>query len=108
MISAQSHNTHALTEARNIDPPSNPHPASNAQIIPLRPPNRGHDPLHLIQTQAPSESWPHRPVGCLPLGSVLLIWAAFGQLDIIVAAEVSSNCKCAASKQNWQSSPWRQ
>ncbi|MBX9901814.1 MAG: HlyD family type I secretion periplasmic adaptor subunit [Burkholderiaceae bacterium] len=58
-----------------------------AQVIQLRPPNRWHDPLQLIQNQPPSHT------GRLVLWSVsglvfiLLIWAAFGQLDIIATAE---------------------
>lgn len=58
-----------------------------AQIIPLRPPSRWHDPLKLIQNEAPSEFgrivlW---AVSILIL--VLIVWAAFGQLDIIATAE---------------------
>ena len=68
--------------------PAAPHakPAS-AQVIPLRPPSRWHDPLQLIETEAPSAS------GRIVLWAVsllillLIAWAAFGQLDIIAAAE---------------------
>jgi hemolysin D len=62
-------------------------PATNAQVIPLRPPSRWHDPLRLIHEQAPSEH------GRLVLWVVsilvitLLVWAAFGQLDIIASAD---------------------
>ncbi len=53
----------------------------------LRPPSRWHDPLRLIQDEAPSETrravlW---AVSILVLA--LIVWAAFGQLDIIAAAE---------------------
>lgn len=58
-----------------------------AQVIPLRPPSRWHDPLKLIETNAPSES------GRIVLWAVsilivaLIVWAAFGQLDIIATAD---------------------
>ena len=64
-----------------------PSPPSTAQVIPLRPPARWHDPLKLIQTDAPSET------GRIVLWSVcllvlaLIVWAAFGRLDIIAAAD---------------------
>lgn len=58
-----------------------------AQVIPLRPPSRWYDPLKLIQNDAPSEMgrivlW---AVSILIL--VLIVWAAFGKLDIIAIAE---------------------
>ena len=58
-----------------------------AKIIPLRPPNRWHDPLQLIQNEAPSH------IGRIVLWVVsilifiLIIWAALGKLDIIATAE---------------------
>lgn len=60
---------------------------SSAKVVQLRPPSRWHDPLHLIQTRAPSEQgrivlW---VVSLLVL--VLLLWAALGQLDMIVSSE---------------------
>lgn len=60
---------------------------ASAQIIPLRPPSRWHDPLKLIQDDAPSHIgrivlW---VVSMLVL--VLIVWAAFGQLDIIATAD---------------------
>jgi HlyD family secretion protein len=60
---------------------------TTAQIIPLRPPSRWHDPLHLIQEDAPSHIsrvvlW----IVCV-LIIVLLVWAAIGKLDIIATAE---------------------
>ena len=61
--------------------------STTAKIIPLRPPSRWHDPLHLIQTGAPSQ------VGRIVLWSVsvlvliLIVWASIGQLDIIASAE---------------------
>jgi hemolysin D len=60
---------------------------TTAKIIPLRPPSRWHDPLRLIQNEAPSE------MGRIVLWTVsilifiLIIWAALGQLDIIASAE---------------------
>lgn len=62
-------------------------PLSSAQVIQLRPPSRWHDPLQLIQDNPPSQ------FGRLVLWSVsilvliLIVWAAFGQLDIIATAE---------------------
>lgn len=69
-----------------------PSPGQQAQqprtkIVPLRPPTRWHDPLKLIQTEAPTET------GRIVLWSVsvlvlaLIFWATFGQLDIIASAE---------------------
>lgn len=57
------------------------------KVTNLRPSNRWHDPLQLIQTEVPSGSsrivlW---AVSMLVL--VLITWAAFGQLDIIAGAE---------------------
>lgn len=60
---------------------------ANAQVIPLRPPSRWHDPLKLIQDEPPSE------FGRIVLWSVsilffvMILWSAFGQLDIIATAE---------------------
>lgn len=71
-------------------PPSadqNPAQQPTAKIVQLRPPSRWHDPLRLIQEQAPDES------GRIVLWSVsilvlaLIVWAAFGRLDIIATAE---------------------
>jgi HlyD family secretion protein len=58
-----------------------------AQVIQLRPPNRWHDPLQLIQDQQPSHIgrivlWAVSSLVC-----ILIIWAAIGQLDIIASAE---------------------
>lgn len=56
-------------------------------VIPLRLPNSWHDPLRLIQNEAPDES------GRIVLWAVcifvfgLIVWAAIGQLDIIASAE---------------------
>ncbi len=66
-----------------IDPGHSP----SADIIPLRAHNRWHDPLRLIQAEAPDETkrivlW---TVSILIL--VLTAWAAFGQLDIIATAD---------------------
>jgi hemolysin D len=59
----------------------------SAKIITLRPPGRWHDPLQLMQDNPPAKSgrivlW---TVSLLVLG--MMIWAAFGQLDIIATAE---------------------
>jgi len=62
-------------------------PQASAQVIPLRPPGRWHDPLKLIQDEPPSQ------FGRIVLCSVsiliflLIVWAAFGQLDITASAE---------------------
>lgn len=60
---------------------------ASAQVIPLRVPSRWHDPLGLIQANAPDRSrrivlW---IVSVLVLA--LVVWAAFGKLDIIVSAD---------------------
>jgi hemolysin D len=61
--------------------------AQSAKVIALRPPSRWHDPLQLIQDEPPSE------VGRIVLWAVavlvfvMLLWAAFGKLDIIASAE---------------------
>lgn len=60
---------------------------ANAQVIPLRPPSRWHDPLKLIQNDAPSEMGRMVLWAVSILILVLLVWAAFGQLDIIASAE---------------------
>jgi hemolysin D len=60
---------------------------ATAQVIALRPPSRWHDPLKLIQNETPSH------IGRIVLWAVcilillLIVWAAFGQLDIIATAE---------------------
>lgn len=61
-------------------------PAS-AKVVQLRPPSRWHDPLQLIRDEAPNKLgrivlW---TVSVLVL--VLIVWAAFGKLDVIVSAE---------------------
>ena len=60
---------------------------STAQVIPLRVPNRWHDPLKLVEHEAPDSIrrivlW---VVALLVL--VLLVWAGVGQIDIIASAE---------------------
>jgi len=57
------------------------------QVIPLRPPRHWHDPLKLIQEDAPDTSlrivlW---TVAVLVL--ILLVWAGFGEIDIIASAD---------------------
>ncbi len=62
-------------------------PSASAKVIALRPPSRWHDPLQLIQDQAPHKT------GRIVLWAVclfvllLIVWAAFGKLDIIATAE---------------------
>jgi len=77
-----------MTQPNQSTPqPAPPPQPATAQVIPLRPPSRWHDPLKLIQNEAPSE------FGRIVLWSVsllifiLIIWAAFGKLDIIATAE---------------------
>jgi hemolysin D len=60
---------------------------ATAKVIPLRPPTRWHDPLKLIQTQAPSDNGRIVLWVISALIVILIVWAAFGKLDIIVGAE---------------------
>lgn len=66
--------------------PPRPAPAA-ATVVSLRPPGRWQDPLNLIQTAAPA------PSGRIVLWTIsvlmllLLAWARFGELDVIVSAE---------------------
>lgn len=60
---------------------------SGDKVVQLRPPRRWHDPLRLLESEAPSGSgrailW---TVSLLVL--LLIVWAAFGQLDIIATTE---------------------
>ena len=80
----QPQSTSTTPPPQSTQPPPD---QTTAQVIPLRPPSRWHDPLNLIQTDAPSETgrivlW---SVSILTL--VLIVWAALGQLDIIASAE---------------------
>jgi hemolysin D len=82
-----SHTPSSEPQAQATSSDQQPAQQTAAKVIPLRPPSRWHDPLRLIQTQAPSE------MGRIVLWTVsililaLLVWAAFGQLDIIATAE---------------------
>jgi HlyD family secretion protein len=58
-----------------------------AQVIQLRPPSRWHDPLRLIQTEAPSHTGRIVLWSVSVLTIILIIWAAFGQLDIIATTD---------------------
>ena len=61
--------------------------ATTTEVIPLRPSGRWHDPLRLIEKEEPGRR------GRIVLRSVsvlviaLIVWATFGQLDIIATAE---------------------
>jgi hemolysin D len=77
-----------------IQPQSNTEPVSeqrvapdNSNVIQLRPPRRWHDPLHLIQTEAPNHTGRIVLWSICVLVLLLIVWAAFGQLDIIASAE---------------------
>ncbi|QPI50049.1 HlyD family type I secretion periplasmic adaptor subunit [Massilia antarctica] len=60
---------------------------SGATVIPLRPPKRWHDPLSRIERQGPSTAGRIvlRAVSVLVL--VMIVWAAFGKLDVIASAD---------------------
>ena len=60
---------------------------SSAKVVPLRPPSQWHDPLRLIQNEAPSEFGRIVLWAVSALVFILLIWAAIGKLDIIATAE---------------------
>lgn len=49
----QPQSTGATPPPQSTQAPSD---QTTAQVIPLRPPSRWHDPLNLIQTDAPSET----------------------------------------------------
>lgn len=61
--------------------------ANSAPIAPLRPPSRWHDPLKLIQTEAPSAGGRIVLWSVAVLVLILIVWASFGKLDIIASAE---------------------
>jgi HlyD family secretion protein len=69
------------------DPSTASNPAPAAPGAQLHPPRRWHDPLALIDATAPSR--PARSVlwTVSALVLVMLVWANFGQLDIIASAE---------------------
>ena len=58
-----------------------------AKVIHLRPPSRWHDPLRLIQEEAPSHHGRIVLWAIAILVLILILWAAIGQLDIIASAE---------------------
>lgn len=60
---------------------------STAKIIPLRPPRQWHDPLGLIEVDAPERSSRIVLWSVSILALILIAWSAFGRLDIIVGAE---------------------
>jgi hemolysin D len=76
------------------EPQAGPSPAgapaaapATAKVVPLRPPSQWHDPLRLIQNEAPSEFGRIVLWAVSALVFILLIWAAIGKLDIIATAE---------------------
>jgi hemolysin D len=69
------------TDPKNLAAPQ------SAKVVSLRPPSRWHDPLQLIQAEAPSHSSRLVLWAVAVLVLVLIAWAAFGQLDIIASAE---------------------
>jgi hemolysin D len=54
---------------------------------PLKPPSRWHDPLRLIENEAPNRSGRIVLWAVCILIFILIVWAALGQLDIIATAE---------------------
>lgn len=64
-----------------------PSPVAAVASPVLRVPSRWHDPLKLIQTEAPSDSGRIVLWSVSVLVLVLIVWAVFGKLDIIVSAE---------------------
>jgi HlyD family secretion protein len=83
----------ASTTAPDIQPspngkPDTPSPAPGAaQVIPLRPPSQWHDPLGLLQNEAPGATGRIVLWAVSVLVLVLIAWAAFGQLDIVATAD---------------------
>lgn len=77
----------AISQAQQEERPAAPAQQASAQVITLRPPNRWHDPLKLIQADAPSEVSRIVLWSVAVLVLVLIVWAAFGQLDVIATAE---------------------
>ncbi|QAU34867.1 HlyD family type I secretion periplasmic adaptor subunit [Janthinobacterium sp. 17J80-10] len=75
-------------DKRHASAPAQPAQAqASAQVIPLRPPSRWHDPLKLIQGAPPSEFGRIVLWSIAVLVGIMMVWAAFGQLDIIATAE---------------------
>jgi hemolysin D len=60
---------------------------ATARVFALRPAGRWHDPLRLMQNEAPSETGRIVLWAVSVLVLALIGWAAFGQLDIIATAE---------------------
>lgn len=75
------------TQAKQNVPSETQQAQITAQVIPLRPPSRWHDPLQLIQNNPPSQTGRIVLWAVSILVILLIIWAALGQLDIIAAAE---------------------
>jgi HlyD family secretion protein len=75
-----------MTQTQTTQASATPQPQT-AQVIPLRPPSRWHDPLRLIQNQPPSQTGRIVLWSVSVLVIIMIIWAALGQLDIIATAE---------------------
>ena len=67
--------------------PDKPAAQPGAKVIKLRPPARWHDPLKLIQDEAPSETGRIVLWSVASLVLIMILWAAFGKLDVIAPAE---------------------
>jgi len=77
----------AATPASLAPADSDAIPQPSAKVIPLRPSGSWHDPLRLMEEEAPTH------IGRIVLWTVsilvlvLIVWAMFGKLDIIAVAE---------------------
>jgi hemolysin D len=87
MSEPQSNNEQPANAQMPAQPQTLPQPQKTGQVIQLRPPNRWHDPLRLIQEEPPSQYGRIVLWTIAALVLILIIWAAFGQLDIIATAE---------------------
>jgi HlyD family secretion protein len=76
-----------MPESQRQDDAGKPAAPASAQVIALRPPRRWHDPLQLIESEAPNETSRIVLWSVAVLVLILLAWAALGQIDIIASAE---------------------
>ncbi|MES2742037.1 MAG: HlyD family type I secretion periplasmic adaptor subunit [Pseudomonadota bacterium] len=79
--------TQASAQSGSPSAPSALPSQPGAQVIALRPPSRWHDPLKLIQNEAPSQTGRIVLWSVCALVLIMIVWAALGQLDIIASAE---------------------